>query len=1035
MSNLMLKPTHKPIQDYYATLKAFTGQQVDHEGATSSAFQNLLHETAKFHDWVLIPQLASALDGDRTIRPDGTVRDRNYLPRGYWEAKDTHDDLDTEIKRKIAKGYDTANTIFEDTRSAVLYQDGREKLRISLDDKDALVRLLNEFYAHTRPDYERFEQAVQKFKEEVPKLAGGLSEKIQRAHADNPRFIAAFADFLGLCQNALNPNISSAAVDEMIIQHLLTERLIRKIFDQSEFRERNIIAREVEKVIAALLSKSFDREEYMRALDPFYRAIEDTGRTLKEFSEKQHFLNTVYERFFQGYCVKLADTHGIVYTPQAIVDFMCASVAEALEKEFGKTLGSEGVNFLDPCTGTGNFIVNLIKRISRKDLPRVYRSQLFANEVMLLPYYIASLNIERAYFERTGEYEPFDGLCFVDTLELAEARQSTFEFFTEKNTERVQRQKDAKITVIIGNPPYNVGQRSENDNNKNRKYPEIDRRIRETYAKDSKATNKNALSDAYVKFFRWAADRLLPRDGIVCFVSNNSFVDQIAFDGMRKRLLEDFSRVYHIDLNGNVRQNPKLSGTTHNVFGIQVGVGITIAVRKQKHRAPKLFYHRVPENWRKEEKLDFLRESVSIHGVKLKQAEPDEDNHWILLPAKAEFQSFLSIGSRVTKSAESDKNCIFKTYSRGVATSRDDIVYGFKKKTLETLVSDFSEAFNSEIDRYKRRGSPLGIDDFVNYDKLKWSRDLKLDLSRGHYTEFDPSKIRLALYRPWLKKYLYFDRTLNEEVYSQHRIFPKPDSQNVLIAATDIGSEKPFMALISNLLCDLHVVSPGCQAQCFPFYVYDEDGGSRRENITDWALKLFRAHYGDKKITKRDIFHYVYAILHHPGYREKFADNLKRELPRIPFAHPGDFKPFVAAGERLAKLHLDYESVKPFNLKWVESPDKPLCYRVEKMRLTSDKKALIVNDTLTLENIPPEAFQYRLGNRSALEWVIDQHQVGEDRRSGIISDPNRADDPEYIINLVGRVAAVSVETVKIVAALPQKYGGPPRPAALKTIGR
>jgi predicted helicase len=337
------------------------------------------------------------------------------------------------------------------------------------------------------------------------------------------------------------------------------------------------------------VSKSFDRDEFLRSLDRFYKAIEEAAHTLTDFSEKQHFLNTVYERFFQGYSVKVADTHGIDYTPQAIVDFMCASVDEVLDKEFGLPLGSPGVNILDPCTGTGNFIVNLLHRIPGKDLPRVYREQLFANEVMLLPYYIASLNIEHAYYERTGQYEPFEGLCFVDTLDLAEEREKSL--FVEENTARVEWQKNAPITVIIGNPPYNVGQLNENDNNKNRKYKVIDDRIASTYAKDSPATLGRQLYDPYVKFFRWAVDQLQGQEGVVCLVTNNSFVEQIAFDGMRKRLMEDFTHICHLHMEGNVRHNPTLSGTQYNVFGIQVGVGITVAIRANKHQDRRLYFH------------------------------------------------------------------------------------------------------------------------------------------------------------------------------------------------------------------------------------------------------------------------------------------------------------------------------------------------------------------------------------------------------------------------------------------------------------
>ncbi len=386
----------------------------------------------------------------KLIFPDGTLRDDFNLPRGYWEAKDTHDDLDQEIGKKIGKGYPLTNTIFEDTRQAVLYQTGQEALRVDLSNPQGLCDLLSGFYAYTEPDIEGFEQAVQEFKDRVPDLAGGLNEKIKEAHKRNKKFQAAFDDFLALCQQALNPNIRRDAVDEMLVQHLLTERLIRKIFDNAEFTQRNVIAAEVEKVITALVSQSFDRDQFLKSLDRFYRAIEDAAHSIEDFNEKQHFLNTVYERFFQGYSVKLADTHGIVYTPQAIVDFMCASVEEVLKSEFGLSIGSANVNILDPCTGTGNFLVNLLRRIPRRDLARAYRNQLFANEVMLLPYYVSALNIEHAYFEQTASYEAFEGLCFVDTLELAEGQQQTLSFMTEANTARVERQKKRDCSQDTG---------------------------------------------------------------------------------------------------------------------------------------------------------------------------------------------------------------------------------------------------------------------------------------------------------------------------------------------------------------------------------------------------------------------------------------------------------------------------------------------------------------------------------------------------------------------------------------------------------
>ncbi len=413
---------HPAVEQYYSLLKEFKGQRVKHEGAVSTAFENLLTHLAKQRGWIFIP-LLSLKTGKRLV-PDGTIRDGNGLPRGYWEAKDTDDDLDEEIKKKKAKGYPLTNIIFEDTRVAVLYQSKQEVLRADLTDSAQLVRLLQQFFAYIEPDVEGFEQAVDEFKDRVPELSKGLLHKIKEAHKSNKKFIAAFQTFYTLCQNAIDPKISEETVEEMLVQHLLTERLFRTIFDNPEFIQRNAIAREVEQVIDALVSKSFSRTEYLKSLDSFYVAIENAARTLPDFADKQHFLNTVYEQFFQGYSTRLADTHGIVYTPQPIVDFMSASVAHALKEHFGKTLGEPNVNVLDPCTGTGNFIVNIVRRVPKRHLAAFYKDQLFANEILLLGYYIAALNIEHAYYEITETYDSFEGLCFVDTLDIAEAKQA-----------------------------------------------------------------------------------------------------------------------------------------------------------------------------------------------------------------------------------------------------------------------------------------------------------------------------------------------------------------------------------------------------------------------------------------------------------------------------------------------------------------------------------------------------------------------------------------------------------------------------------
>ena len=960
---LELSPGDPIIKTYLKDLQHLKSQQVTHELGLKGPFQTLLDKAAKKRGWTLVPELSTHSGGKRVV-PDGTVRDEFRLARGWWEAKDTSDNLAAEIQKKLKAGYPTRNTIFEDTQTAVLFQDRAERGEFPLADPHQVAGLLNTFFTHDESDEREFHRAMDEFKSRIPDLAQSLRDHIKDAHAKNRKFKAAFAEFVALCRASLNPDLSDDKVDEMLIQHLLTERLMRNLFQNPEFTHRNVIAAQVEGVIEALASSSFSKAEFLKRLDPYYKAIEKAGAGLSHFTEKQDFLNSVYEQFFQKFSPDIADTHGIVYTPREIVDYMCDSVEHALKDEFGLTLASPEVVILDPATGTGNFIVNLIERMKPSALADAYKNRLFANEVMLLPYYVASLNIEHAYYERMHQYEPFEGLCFVDTLDMAEARQ--IGLFTAANTERVTREKQAAITVIIGNPPYNVGQKSENDNNQNRKYKEIDQRIRDTYAKDSKATNKNSLSDMYVKFFRWASDRLGERDGIVCLVSNNSFVDQLAFDGMRKHLLKDFQQIDHIDLHGNVRRNPRISGTSHNVFGIQVGVGITLAVKK-KGATPRLRYHRVPEMWRKGEKLEF----VAKGQIPWQTLPPDAHHTWLVPEHADEYREFLPIED------------LFDLHSAGLQTNRDDTVYDWNRDPLIARMKKFAADYNTEVHRHK-------ADPTADWpDHIKWSSRLKQALQGGQLVKFDKAKIREALYRPFAKKWLYFDGILNHRVYQ----WPKIAGQVIWVK---VGPDWPFFVLLSNLICD-HLPQGG--SQCFPL-----------SHLKDSAVEQFRARYADSSITREDVFHYLYALLHHPTYRERFAANLKRELPRIPFAP--DFRAFAEAGRELARLHVDYESLPVWPLKATENDSLPYSERVTKMKLSENQDSIRINESLTLTGIPPETFEYRLGSRSALEWIVDQYQVKGD------SDPNREDDPHYIVLLVGQVVRVSVETVRIVKSLP-----------------
>ena len=1020
MPHLNIKPTHKPIKQYYAELQEYDSIGAAHEGAVRTAFQNLLQHYCRQADLILVCEKTHYTPEKRRITPDGEVVDTFGLPYGYWEAKDTQDDLYVEADKKFAAGYPSKNIVVQSPTHALLYQHGQLQLDLDISEPRNLVNVLQTFFAYQEENISAWHTAVSEFKETVPELGEKLTALIETERQNNRQFQKAFINFHDQCQTSINPNLSIAAVEEMLIQHLLTERIFRTVFNNRDFTRRNIIAREIENVIDALTSQTFDRNQFLQSLDPFYVAIEQTAATITDFSQKQGFLNTVYEQFFQGFSIKVADTHGIVYTPQPIVDFMVKSVEHILQTEFNRSLSDTGVNIIDPFVGTGNFIVRIMQELDPIALERKYTAdppELQCNEVMLLPYYIASLNIEHEFYTATNRYIPYEGLCLVDTFEVAEDRQ--MRLFTAANTERVKKQKESEMFVVIGNPPYNVGQLNENDNNKNRKYVTMDKRIAETYAKDSKATLRSQLYDPYIKAIRWALDRI-EDEGVVAFVTNNSFLDGIAFDGMRKHLAEDCDAIYILDLGGNARKGLKVSDA--NVFGIRVGVSINLFVKRKadSSESPRIFYYRTDDLWDKKQKFGFLSESQHIGGIEWRSIQPDARHTWLTEGLHAGFDTFIPMGTKVAKAEKGEAtDVIFKTYSNGVKTNRDAWVYNFNRNTLTENMSRMIETYNSEVARWRQRTDrDTNLDDYVVSDeaKIKWSSTLKQKLQSGQIATFTDAKTRQSLYRPFTKSNLYFDRVMNDRVLAFPVIFPtlEREMENIVICVAGYG-RKEFSVLVSGSIPDLNLYAD--PQQSFPFYTYDEDGTNRRENITDWALAEFRTYYKDDTITKWDIFHYNYGLLHHPAYREKYEANLKRDLPHIPFAT--DFWGFAKAGARLANLHVNYESQPEYDkLKFIQSPDVPLNWRVEKMKLSKDKTQLVYNDFLTLDGIPEKAFDYRLGNRSALEWIINQYCVKIDKRSGIVNDPNRADDPQYIVKLIGKVITVSLETVKVVEGLP-----------------
>ena len=1022
MPKLNLKPNHKAVRDYYATLQQYEQHDITHEGAVSSPLETLLHACAKQVKATLVPQYPMRAPKGNRIVIDGAIIDEIGLPLAYWEAKDIDDNLARAVQEKREAGYPFDNILFQTPQRVILYQNGVEVLDLDITEPVNLIAALQYLFAYVPPALGNWQTAVSDFREHVPDLANKLKALIEQRHETDPAFKKAFTDFYDTCRTSINPELSQDAVEEMLIQHILTERIFRTVFNNSAFTRRNIIAREIENVVDELIREAFSREEFLKPLDRFYVAIEQAAALCKDFSQKQHFLNTFYEKFFQGFSEDVADTHGIVYTPQPIVDFMVNSVAHILETEFGRSLSDTGVHIIDPFVGTGNFIVRLMRDIRGTALEEKYRHELHCNEVMLLPYYIASLNIEQEYYQRTGMYLPFEGIALADTFELMEQEQG--ELFTQENTERVERQKAADMFVVIGNPPYNMGQVNENDNNKNRTYETMDALLRKTYSRASKATNKRSLSDPYVKAILWASKRI-GEEGVVAFVTNSGFLDRTTFDGMRKHLAQDFDAIYILDLGGNVRQNTKLSGTTHNVFGIQVGVSVNFFVKRSTVRTDskpaEIFYARVDEFWRKEKKYNYLNSKEHYQNIEWQQMTPDGRYTWLTEGLHPEFDTFIPIGTKEAKGIKgATVGVIYKTYSLGVGTNRDAWVYNFNQDTLAENVQKTIGFYNAQVLKWlvTPEKSIVNIDNFVEYDntKISWSSALKRQFKSGKIAEFSDAKLRYALYRPFTKTHLFFDRIMNHSVFVFPTVFPIPETENEnrVICVGGYG-RKEFAVLMNQCIPDVNFY--GDPQQSFPFYTYDEDGTNRQENITDWALTEYRTHYNDDTITKWDIFHYNYGLLHHPVYREKYEMNLKRDLPHIPYAE--DFWGFANAGAELADLHVNYESVPKYDkLRNVETPGLPIDWRVEKMRLSKDKTQLKYNEFLTLDGIPAEAYKYRLGNRSALEWVVDQYRVKTDKRSGIVNDPNRADQPRYIVDLVGRVITVSLKTVEIVKNLP-----------------
>ncbi|MER8089518.1 type ISP restriction/modification enzyme [Streptomyces sp. NPDC094048] len=863
---------------------------------------------------------------------------------------------------------------------------------------------------------------------------------------------AAFEEFLGELRANINPGVSETDAIDMMAQHIVTKPVFDALFKNYGFAEHNPVSKAMQRMLDILDDQGLDAEA--KTLEGFYQSVKVRAEGIDNHEGRQRVIVELYDKFFKTALPKTADALGIVYTPVEVVDFIIRSTEQALTKHLGRSLSDEGVQIIDPFVGTGTFPVRLLQSglIKSTDLLRKYTRELHANEIVLLAYYIAAVNIEAAFHDLAGgDYQPFEGIVLTDTFQLAEgtAKLDGMDVL-EGNSERAKRQQKQAITVVIGNPPYSVGQDSQNDNNQNQKYAVLDERIKQTYAALSTATNKNSLYDSYVRAIRWASDRI-KNEGVVAYVSNGGYIDGNTADGLRKSLTDEFDAIYCYNLRGNQRTSGELSRREGGkIFdsGSRNTVAVLILVKGAKGTDAAagctLHYRDIGDYLSRAAKLGFVG-SQSLDTVDWQQIVPNADGDWIN-QRDERFASFQPLGDKSRNVASIP---IFETYSAGLQTNRDAWVYNYSIARLRENVESMIDFYNSQVDAFSAYCNERGVtkprdhvDGFIdlNPKKISWSRSLKGYVAKREKVEFEPDKVTRSVYRPFMKETVYFDRHLNHERSQLPRLFPTPAHTNIGFYINGFHATAEFALLAVDLIPCLDVFGKG--GYFFTRFSYrkletggdlfsafeEEDQYERVDNITDAALRDYQKTYNDTDIAKDDVFYYVYGLLHSPEYRDRFAPDLKKSLPRVPQAR--NFRAFAEAGRKLADLHISYEHVTPWGGIREDvsgdasgTPEREL-YRVAKMKIPKvkgqqDRSTIIYNNRVTLTNIPEEAYRYRLGARSAIEWIIDRYQVKIDKASEITNDPNDwSDDPRYIIDLLKRIVTVSLETMKIVDALP-----------------
>ena len=895
----------------------------------------------------------------------------------------------------------------------------------------------------------------------------------------------AFNEYLKGLQRDLNPSVDMAQAIEMLAQHIITRPVFDSLFADYQFVNNNAVSRSMQRMIDLLQEQAFEKDT--EVLDKFYQSVRTNVGGIDNLEGKQTIIKNLYEKFFKGAFPLTVEKLGIVYTPVECVDFIIHSVNDILKAEFNTSLTGQNVHILDPFTGTGTFITRLLQSglIHPEDMERKYLNEIHCNEIVLLAYYIADVNIESVFHDitRRKTYLPYSGICLTDTFQLAEKKHNElFTEFFQDNSKRVKKQMATHVRVIVGNPPYSVGQKSANDNAQNLSYPNLEKRIASTYIQ--RITDRNstvqALYDSYVKAFRWASDRIPQNEGgIVAFISNGAWLDGNAQNGMRRCFEEEYTSIYVLNLRGNQRTSGELSRKEGGkIFGSgsRTPIAITFLVKNPAKKGQKavIHYHDIGDYLTREQKLKMVKDfrSISSQNLDWQIIMPNEKADWIN-QRDGVFDNLILLGDK--------KNCkqtVFSIFSAGDITHRDVWCYNSSSKSLSMQMQTAITTFNQEASKCTEAKTINEIVTLVNADptQIKWDQKLFEHVLKGIRHTFDSNKIRLTLYRPYFKQWLYYDKAFNWSQYQLPKLFPTPTTENLLICLSGVGN-KSFSCLMTNAMPDYQIQF---NSQCFPLYWYEEnknpqatlfddaetDKYIRRDGITDWILKEVRSRFGGSRtITKEHIFYYVYGLLHSKQYRERFADDLKKSLPRIPIVdNVQDFMAFYKAGKELADMHLNYEQginsqitgqdgdylfyadmpmfaylqckvkvIGDIDIWQNEWTDETYQYfAVDKIKfakvrdkngkLVADKTRIIYNSHITIENIPLKAYEYIVNGKSAIEWIMERYAVTIDKASQIKNDPNdwsrEHKQPRYILDLLLSIITLSCKTMDIVKTLP-----------------